>query len=213
MTVIVGLHKKKMRLVRNDWILMSPCCISWIPLPCVRIYMLSFYTVWKLIHFNNPFSNFSQEFMSSSLIYNAEFTVFLHRKIVPYLLLSNLWYSPLFWSFLRGNNGWCRSFIHQVSPSLQWSSSQPGRICVLCLPTYHGHQFSLKPGCSTLSSLKLLVFATEDRQNRNRVVLLSFCCLLSPSVLSREPIPSCLLILPITITSILYCWVLGELTP
>ena len=115
----------------------------------------------------------------------------LTEKLCHICFSPVLWYSPLFPSLLRTNNGWFRSFIRQVSPSLQWSSSQPGHL-VVWLPTYHWHQFPLKLGCSTLSSLKLIVFDTEDKQNRNRVVLLSSCRLLSPSVSSREPtLPIC----------------------
>lgn len=156
--------------------------------------MLSSYTVWKPIHFNNPFYNFAEGLMSGSLIYKLQNLVFFHWKFALHLFLSSpMTLSPLSPSvpFLRGSSHWFRRFTPcSLQPSLEVHRSK-GTWCSL---SSHLSLTSvpLKLVCSPFSSLKIIVSDAEDRQNRNGVVLLSFCRLLSPSVSSRGPTPSCL---------------------
>lgn len=162
--------------------------------------MLSFYSVWKPFHFNYPFYNFAQGLTSGSLIHNCRICTFPWLKIgTVFASLQSCDTSPL-----PHHSSEVTVAGLKVSPpsSLQLCDEahlSQGTRCSEYSP-YLRHQFPCKLVCSTLSSLNIIVFDAEDGQNRNAVVLPPFCHLLSPSVSSRGPTPSCLFFLLVSMT-------------
>lgn len=89
--------------------------------------MLSFYTVWKIIHFSNPFYSFAQELLSGSLIYNCKIYCFPLSKNCS--VFASLQVSSTF-PFLYHSSevAIAGSGFPQISSTLQCCSSQPGHL-------------------------------------------------------------------------------------
>lgn len=167
--------------------------------------MLPFNTFGVTIHFNNPFCNFVQSLISGSLIYTHSTHIFLSFKIC--FVITPRFFLPL---HLPSSTPLSAPTPKHPAPfssanSFPGSStpgccpSQPGH-SMFSLPTYHPHPFPLPLVCSALSSLRITVFDAVDRQCGNRVILLCYCRLLSPSVSGRGPPRSCLLFLIMSVT-------------